>query len=702
LKVARRITTLILVLALILAVHWGGVFSWHALHANFQAYDDEGYFLVLVRHLLDGDKPYDEVSTVYGPAYLAYRWLLHGVLGLALSTDGLRISLLAAWIACAGLCGALVRAGGGGALSALATSVACLFHLFALTNEAGHPQDLALLVMLASVLGWARWRDTRAGLAAALLGAGVATTALIKVNLGLYAGLPALLLMLPQRIGRWCLIGLMLALPLALTQAHGAAPWRVGLCAASMAACGGLLLLPAPAPGNRALRWAAIGGFAIAALIVGFALAMGATLPGMLRALILIPARFTSAIVLEMRVPFEAVYAAAGALLALGLSRRLPQLLLPLRLAFVVLVLWGALSRMEWLIPWAAPFGWLALGRREQPARSALVALLPLQLLQVFPVSGTQEALATLLLIPLAFWALQEVLEQLPEPVRGFGPLLPLAGGLYVLFDAGGKWTSVYESRPAMLLPGAERTRAPDATAARARFLADTVRGSADSFLSVLGDNSVYAWSGVKPACGVIVSHSWKLFDPAQQAELAGAHQGRARTLVLDNDERITPEMRSSMPFFSMLEREFVPVARIGRDLLCARRADPRPKLASACVLRADEASRASRPRARIAWPPQALEGSVGRIQVGDPGRGLGLADSQAGDPRFQPRLLRGEDLFDPRAQRYPRLADLQQGEPVWLELPQSAPLETLAGMSVVFSGPAGRKLLVLPLVIEL
>jgi hypothetical protein len=112
--------------------------------------------------------------------------------------------------------------------------------------------------MLASVLGWARWRDTRAGLAAALLGAGVATTALIKVNLGLYAGLPALLLRMPQRIGRWCLIGLMLALPLALTQAHGAAPWRIGLCAASMAACGGLLLLPAPAPGNRALRWAAI------------------------------------------------------------------------------------------------------------------------------------------------------------------------------------------------------------------------------------------------------------------------------------------------------------------------------------------------------------------------------------------------------------------------------------------------------------
>ena len=123
-KVARRITTLILVPALILAVHSGGVFSWHALHANFQAYDDEGYFLVLVRHLLDGDKPYDEVSTVYGPAYLAYRWMLHGVLGLALSTDGLRISLLATWIACAGLCGALVRTGGGGALSALATSVA--------------------------------------------------------------------------------------------------------------------------------------------------------------------------------------------------------------------------------------------------------------------------------------------------------------------------------------------------------------------------------------------------------------------------------------------------------------------------------------------------------------------------------------------------------------------------------------------------
>ena len=698
----RRITTPILVVALIVAVYWGGVFSWHALHANFQAYDDEGYFLVLVQHLLDGDKPYDEVSTVYGPLYLAYRWLLHGVFGLALSSDGLRISLLLSWITCAGLCGLLVRAGGGCGLSALATSLACLFQLFALTNEPGHPQDLALMVTLGGMLGWARWRETRAGPAAALLGACVAATALIKVNLGVFVGLPALLLLVPQRIGRWCLLGLMLALPIVLTHAHGSAEWRIGLCAASMAACVGLMLLPAPVAGVQPLRWALIGGFALTGLVLGFALAVGATLPGMLRAVILIPARFTSEIVLEMRVPFEAVYAAALAILALGASRKLPQLLLPLRLAFVVLVLWGALSRMELLIPFAAPFGWLALGRQESPARCALAALLPLQLLQVFPVSGTQEALATLLLIPLGFWALQEVLDQLPETVRSLGPTLPLAGGLFVLFDAGGKWKNAYESRPAMLLPGAERTRAADATTARARFLADTVRGSADHFLSVLGDNSVYAWSGVKPACGVIVSHSWKLFDPAQQAELAGAHQGRARTLVLDNDERITPEMRSSLPFFSMLEREFVPVARIGRDLLCARRADPRPELASACVLRADEASRTSRPRARIAWPPQALEGSVGRIQIVDPGRGLGLADSQAGDPRFQPRLLRGEDLFDPRAQRHPRLADLQQGEPVWLELPQSAPLETLAGMSVVFSGPAGRKLLVLPLVIEL
>ncbi|MFM7281751.1 MAG: hypothetical protein ACKO32_08235 [Planctomycetia bacterium] len=702
-KHARRITTPIFLIALVLAVYWGGVFSWHALHANFQLYDDEGYFLVLVQHLLDGDKPYDEVSTVYGPLYLAYRWLLHGVLGLALSTDGVRLSLLAAWVAIAALCGWTVHAGRGAALSALAAACAALFHLFALSNEPGHPQDLALLVMLAGVLGWAHWRDARPVLAGAALGACVAGSALIKVNLGVYLGLPALFLMLPRSRARWIVLGLIAALPIVLTRAHAGADWRIGLCAASLAACVGLLPLSGSMRSGIQLRWAAISGLCVAAAVLGFALCFGATISGMLRALVLITSRFTSEIVLGIRVPFEALYAAIGAVLLYAASRRFPQVLLPARLGFVVLVLWGALSHLEWLIPFALPFGWLALSARDRPLRSALVALLPLQALLVFPVSGTQETLATLLLIPLAFWALEEALASLPEWLSSLVPMLPLAGCLFVLHDAGGKWQVLYASRPPMLLPGAEATRAVEFTTARAQFLADTVRGQASRFLSVRGDNSVYVWSGIRPASGVIVSHSWKLFDPEQQQELASSHQGTARTLVLDNLTCIPADLRASLPFFRMLEREFVPVARIDFDLLCARRDDPRPQLRSACVVQMQElSSAAGRPRARIAWPAARLEGSVGRIQIGDLERGRGLADSDAPDPRFWPRLVRGEDLFDPRAKRFPRIADLQQGDTVWLELPQSPPLEELAGMRVVFSGPAGRKLLVLPIVIEL
>lgn len=698
-------------IALLLTLGLGGLFSWYALYANFQLYDDEGYFLVFVQHVLDGNKPYDGVSTVYGPLYIGYRWLLHGIFGLGCSTDDVRITVWIAWMANAALCGWLVRAGGATPLSAITTAGACLFHLFALTNEPGHPQDLAVFVMLLGVLGWARWRDSRPVLAAAVLGACVAGCALIKVNLGLFIGLPALILLLSGTIWSWGTLVVTVAMPVLLTRAHGSADWRIGLCAASIATSLSLFALPRQVTDDRRPHWAVphwpvvcgavLGGLVVSVIAIGFALLLEATPSGLLRALVVIPSRFTSEIVLGIRVPREALYSALAALLLLLVSRRFPRILVPARLAWFALVLWGALAHLEWLIPYALPFGWLGLGSRDNAARTALVALLPLQPLLVFPVSGTQETLATLLLIPLAFWAFEEACASLGERVRQWSPLIPLAACLFVLMDAGNKWQAMYNSRPPMLLPGVERTRATEFITARAQFLADTVRANADRFLSVRGDNSVYSWSGLRPSCGVIISHSWKLFDDAQQQEIADAYRSAPRTLVLDNPSRVPADLRARLPFFEVLASEFTPVARIDFDILCARRDEPRPKLMSACVLSQEEIGK-PRPRARIAWPSAQLEGSVGRIQVGDLERGRGLADSDVPDPRFQPRLVRGEDLFDPRAKRFPRLADLQKGDTVWLELPQGAPVDDLAGMRVVFSGPAGRKLLVLPLVIEL
>ena len=78
-------------LAVLLAAA-GAAYAWLRMFSGFRAYDDEGYFLSLVRHLLDGRRIYDDIFTPYGPAYLVYRWLINGVCGVPLDTDGVRKS----------------------------------------------------------------------------------------------------------------------------------------------------------------------------------------------------------------------------------------------------------------------------------------------------------------------------------------------------------------------------------------------------------------------------------------------------------------------------------------------------------------------------------------------------------------------------------------------------------------------------------
>lgn len=703
-----RLRTLLLAAAVLLLGLASAVFAYYAMFANFQLYDDEGYFLALIAHTLAGDVPYDRISTVYGPVYLAYRSFVHGVLDVPLTTDGLRWSTLVLWILASAACAALVwqaaRAEATRAWVTLATFGCCLFHLFALSNEPGHPQDLALVIMLSGALGWCAWVDRRPSLAWAWLGASIALCGCIKINLGLYLLLPALLLLAPHPALRWACALLIASLGWLLTRHHGMSEWRLGLCSASSAAALTLCWMPWQAPSPRIKTFLSAGALsALAAL--GFALMLGSTPQGLWRAMVLLPARFTSELVMGVRVPMEALYAAVAALALLVLTRRSATLLLGARLAFVGIVLWGIVAHLEWLIPYALPFGWLALPEGRSRVAALLCAWLPLQALQVFPVSGTQESLATLLLIPLALLCVVEIAKALPARWRQALAAVPLVAVLLVLGDAGATWRDVYNARPDFLVPGAQHTRPTESVAARAVFLADNVRAHADQFLSVRGDNSVYSWSGVRPSSGVIVSHSWKLFDPAQQAELAQAYQPQDRVLLLDNSTRIDPALRAELPFFRMLASDYQPRARIDYDILCAPLNTAPLKWHSAAVLPSSQLN-AARPRLSLALPNALREGSVGRIQVGNFDLGRGLADSDAPDPRFWPRLFRASApetlLLDARSQRIPRWPDLQAIPDLVLELPQPIPAGNIAGLRVRFDGPLGRRWLVLPIVIDL
>ena len=57
--------------------------AYFAQFSSFMEFDDEGYMMMIVKHVLDGGKLYDEVPTPYGPFYFSVRLVLHGDGGCA-------------------------------------------------------------------------------------------------------------------------------------------------------------------------------------------------------------------------------------------------------------------------------------------------------------------------------------------------------------------------------------------------------------------------------------------------------------------------------------------------------------------------------------------------------------------------------------------------------------------------------------------
>ncbi|MBK7643115.1 MAG: hypothetical protein IPJ19_08690 [Planctomycetes bacterium] len=714
-----------------LAIAAAGIaYAWLWMFSNFQLYDDEGYFLVLVRHLLEGHRIYDDVTTAYGPAWLGYRWIVNGLCGAPLTTDGARWQSLAAWILCAALVGLLVRRAtigqGCSRWCALGAAAFAVLQLEVFSNEPGHPQDLAQLVFLGGWLSFLYLRERRPLAAAALLGAAVALQGWTKVNLGVFFALPVLFLFLSNDVRTWLracgglVLAAALALPWLLMRTHLSEEWGPAL------ACvvdGGLIAAAVfgsslPRADRRAELVRVVTGIALGSVVcVGFAMARGSTLAGIWHALVVLPSRFTTELVIGIRVPIEASWMAGAALVVALLAhfgeRRVPTwLLAAAELGFGVFTLLNVAPHREWLIPFVLPWAWIVLVPRETRAvRLPLVLCAPLQALQVFPVSGSQEALGTVLLVALAGMALSDACTALLREgvlVRtrrvlaiAIAALLVL-DATWVLANHAGALSEYRQTRQERIaLPGVVYTRFDEATGARARFLADTLRGSFDDFLSVRGDGSLYSWTGIAPATGVIISHSWKLFDDRQQAELAETYAKAPHALLLDNKGRIPAQLRASLPFFRMLERDYHPVARIGADDLCVRRGAPTPELRS-CVVLPENLLQKPGAFLDVRWPAASIEdGEVVQLQVANLAQRALFADSTVPDVRFHPRLWDGAELlFD--AQRKPSvsIARLAAARALRLELPQPIPVDQASFSKLRFLARDEKRLLSLPLVI--
>src|SRR5262245_13336162 len=283
----------------------------------FAPWDDQGFLMLTVRHMLRGTRLYDDVPVPYGPVYYLERWLLHGALGVPLTHDAVRLVSALHWLgaALAGgfLAAAMTRDGGFPAAAFALTLAASVLHLRAVANEPGHPQELAVLIVNVSLLAVAACGRARNGLRVAILGAAGAALALTKINLGAMYGVAViggLLLDVPRaraaRLLRGVLVIAMAAFPLVVVRQHLGEIWVQTLLALLFA---GLLPsiglgLRGAVPGDftrRELFAFLLGASAAAGSGLLFIVLAGSSVSGAVRSFAITPIAYTTMAILPVR-----------------------------------------------------------------------------------------------------------------------------------------------------------------------------------------------------------------------------------------------------------------------------------------------------------------------------------------------------------------------------------------------------------------
>lgn len=587
--------------------------------STFQPYDDEGYLMLSVRHVLDGHRLYDEIRVTYGPLYYLVRGLLHGPLHVPLSHDAVRLTALAARLLAAGLAAAAIRSATRHVgLAALAFLLAAM-HLGVVTDEPGHPQELVAVLLIGTVLCARRLAPSRATSTAAF-GVLAAATAMLKLNLGLFTGLALWLAMLSDTARSratmlaWCTsVAIAALLPLALVHERLSEAWAAQLVGATIAGVVGTAALAVPRP-DGTLPASHLVAFVLAAL-VGVLLAMGpllahGTSPVTVYDRIVVGAG-TLAAILAFGFdgpPGTAVATALGAIFALlarAAAAARSRWLAPATAIAKAVVGVGSVAAVvgavpEALIDLAAPFAWLVLVRSDRPAwtsserrfRLVLAWLAVLEPLQVYPVAGSQRFIGSLALLLCGVLDLGDVIGWAAErwPRAGEGslrastvPAVLVAVLLLAVVWLRAPWIA-YASGEPLSLPGATRLHLPPEDAQNLRSLVATLRAHCRPFTTYAGFNSLYFWTEQAPPTLDLLPHDIRLVVPERRAAVVTALAASPSSCFVRvpgmTHWRLDPDFQAALlPYFALDDPADPSVIWVGDVAVCRRRQGPRRKV---------------------------------------------------------------------------------------------------------------------------
>lgn len=602
---SRRPSRVVLLGLAAILLAGAGVATWFRLFSTFAPYDDEGCFLVTARAVARGAPLYDEVHSLYGPAFALLDTAYHQLLGLPFDHEVARWRTLVVLLAAAVAGGVLIWRATGSLLLAAAASLLTLHHIERFAAEPGHPQDLSVLLLLVILtLAFGFDRDRRSPGAVAT-GACLGLLAMLKLNLALFLLVPLLVVLSTSARHRW-----IWWLPAAMSLAVGPAVvapelgqpavwWLLvasgtGLVATLAVAARRPPRLARPLP--LAVAIVAAAGLVTATFCVA-ALARGTTLDGLLHGLILqhrgylgeffVPPRVSwSALAAGLLVTVVAAVAtvrrpaaAASIHLAAGLAMVAVPAAAHLAAGFRELVS-GLEDRgaESFLVGFATPLVWLVVarcgGRGAVACGRLLLALTAsLEVLGCYPIAGSQLAGATVLLPLIGLVLIADGLGVCTTAaVRG-----AILATITALWAAGliarvGYLPRLYLELEPLGLPGTNAIRTRGEEVERWHWLTAQLAARADTFVFFpFTWNSLYLWTGLEPPTGLNFTDWPGVLSHAEQARVIAALETFDRPYVVWLETSWVPSRWLAEPLTAYIRRRYHLVASHGSVDLLAR-----------------------------------------------------------------------------------------------------------------------------------
>jgi hypothetical protein len=549
--------------------------AYFTMLTGFKLYDDEGTLMLGVKEYLDGMRIYKDIFSTYGPVYYFYNALVRTVTSTPVSHDATRISSVIPWVGVSLLCGwitlrltkSLVLA----ATSVTAVSMATRFF----RNEPGHPQELALLLVVAVVACPLCLDLTKRSTTLMItLGSLVGMLLLIKVNIGIFVLASLALALLaqgpPGRIGRalgYAVSGGCILLPVALMWNHLDAGWAREYCVVVTASISGAVFCLFPMWRHCTVRWrdcllSAVGCALTVAVTMAVLAAQGVSMGVVLDSLVFLPYR------ISVRhhnwyhappgsSPAWALWAAVGLGLALYTVWKRPspgspewRHLLRIKAALTPVMVVAIPLRLN-LLALVTPFAWLVLfhpDEKDQEAqsfpRTLLCTVTILQTLIGFPIFGSQGLFIQCLLIVLVLVCAYDSLAW----ITGFGTrprwfahwghaiaVGALAAIILLNFGIVLKRYHAYRALPALDLPGARQVHVEAEVKEHFEPLVSAIRRSCDAFESLPGLPSLNFWTEEYPLTGLNVDAWTLVLSAEQQGRVIAALSRHPRACIVYN-----------------------------------------------------------------------------------------------------------------------------------------------------------------------